>query len=249
MQDGPDVSGDDLVPIAIGVLAVGEVEVGVTSDVLQEKRDERGVICRGQFREYRSETIAVIGAHIGRHLHPGNGDNRGGILVADAVDDSLEIRPRMVWINPAKAIVGAQCKDEDVDGSAKKPRDPTYAAGRRVSAESCVHDPERPSKRVDSSLYESGVGPVFTDTTIPGCQAVTQNEDASGRRGVGSRFGATGGQEGRRQQQGVCKSDSCDVDSLVRMVGGVWENVLRSTSTVNFGWRSDVGIEQVDDIG
>ena len=94
LEHEPDVGGDDLVSSRIGVDAVGEVELGTATHALEQKRDQVSVVGSGEVGEDAAKRPGVVGAEVGGHLHAGQYDRDGGVDLADAIDDSLEVGPR-----------------------------------------------------------------------------------------------------------------------------------------------------------
>jgi len=94
------------------VNAVGLVEGIHAADPREEEGDEREVELTGHVRVHRSEAGGVVGAEVGRRLHPQEENGRGRILGARRLDDRPEVAPQRVGIESPEAVVGAGLEHE-----------------------------------------------------------------------------------------------------------------------------------------
>ena len=176
---------------------VALIERRLTADAIEEKGQESDLVFLGEGGVDGGEGPGVVLAHARGHHHAGDDDLGGGVAVAHAVDDGLEIFLGNGGIDAAEAIVAAEREQEDVDGLAEHPVDAAGATGGGFTAETGVHDPPadgrgagRGGQGVEFVLKEGGVGVgggAFE--TVAGGEAVAEADQ---------RFGdGLGGAEGR----------------------------------------------------
>ena len=180
--------------------AIGLVQLHVSSDIGEEKRDEDELVFFRERRIHGGEGPGVFLAVVGRHLHAGEDDFRGGMARMDAVDDALEIGLGHGRIDAAQAVGRAQREHEQVDGLAQDPLAAAQAAGRRLAAEAGVDDAPGQFRRGDFFLDERGVGLARgVIEPVAGRQAVAEEDD--GVRFVRADRNRRAG-EGEKENQG-----------------------------------------------
>lgn len=178
------------------------VQLRHCGDALEEEGDEGGVVRFGQLHEHPAKPFGVVGAQIGRRLHPGDDDRGVRVGGAGAVDDRLEVGARALEVVAAEGVVGAEGEDEDRDGLTEEPVDAAESAGRRLAAHAGVDHAERVPGLVDLPLDQRRVG-LLGGEAVAGGERVAEEED-DGSVGLGRCSGARGRRwSGGRMAAGV----------------------------------------------
>lgn len=120
---------------------VALIETGLAADTVEEKGQKGDLIFLGEGGVDGGEGPGVILAHARGHHHAGDDNLGGGVAVAHAVDDGLEVFLGNGGIDAAESVVAAEGEEEEVDGLAEHPVDAAGAAGSGFAAEAGVDDP------------------------------------------------------------------------------------------------------------
>lgn len=188
----PDGFGNDLLTFYVGMNAIALVEGRDAADVLQEERDKGCIVLFSEFGEEVAELCTVDVAHIGWDLHSGKDDLRGWIFFPDGVDDSLKVIAGTVEGDTAKAVVGAEFQDEDVDRLAEYPADAGQPSGTRFAAITGIDARIWEVKGIEAMADEGGKGLVGFEA-VAGGEAVSEKQNGFCVVGVGCGMGTIDG--------------------------------------------------------
>src|ERR1041385_7551829 len=95
--------------------AIPLIELGISADAFQEKRNQRRPILFGDRTEDSAERANVIFAGNIRKLHAGNDDRLIGLPSAHLIDDRLQIRPDLIDRHTAKSVIDSKLENENID--------------------------------------------------------------------------------------------------------------------------------------
>jgi hypothetical protein len=130
--------------------AVGAIQRGNQRDPVQEKRDERDLVLRGQPRIHPVKLERVLPPVRRRGFHPAQEDTNAPSL--RPLDDRRQVLLDGGNAHPAQAIVGAQRDDQDPDVVGEKRVEAAQPSGGRIAADSGVCDRPPQALAVDPAL-------------------------------------------------------------------------------------------------
>ena len=171
----PDGFGYDLFAGDIGMDSVTLVEAWDTTNVLEEKGDERQFVPAGKLWEEVAELSGIGVTHIGRYLHAGEDDLCGGVFHSDRVDDGLKVVAGTVEGDSAKPVVTTQLEDEDVYVLPEDPVDTGQAARGGLTADAGVDSLISKVKGIETPANEGGKS-LTSFETVACCEAVTKKK-------------------------------------------------------------------------
>ena len=183
LQNLPNGIRDEFVTGFGGVDLIRLIQVPLTTHVIEQERDESGLVLLRKFRIDRGEVPHIRFTHAGRHVHPRENDLGRRILRPDAIDDPLEIFARNGRFDSAKTIVGAEREDEDVNRLAEDPVDAAQTARGGFPAEAGVHHAIGQMGFLDlcCNARREGVGGRIVQS-VAGGEAVAKKNDGMRRR-------------------------------------------------------------------
>lgn len=188
MENFPDVLGEDLLTFGGGVDAVGLVEAFDAADVFEEERNEGGVVLLSDGGKNFGVFAGVGRAQGCGHHHAGDDELSAGVFGANAFEDGVEVGAGDGRFDAAKAVVGAEGEDEDIDALTENPVDAAKPAGGGFAAEAGVDDAVGKAGVGEFLFQERGVGfgERFVEA-VAGGEAVAEADDGFGLGGGGVR--------------------------------------------------------------
>ena len=93
------------------VNSVGEIQLWLSSNSLQKKRDEDSLMLLGKLGKDGSESVEIFASPVWWNEHSGNDQLDIGILSAGSRENLVEILTRGLEGDAAKCIVSAQCEN------------------------------------------------------------------------------------------------------------------------------------------
>ena len=203
-------------PSAVGWMPSGWFKRRNAGHAVEEERDQRHVVGRGQVPIYGAELAGVRLAEIRGRLHASQ--DHAHLPGLRLLDDLREIGAQVLRGQAAQPVVGAKRDDQHLHVAGHRPLEAPQAAGRRVAGNTGIHHLEVQPRRAQLSRQLRAGRPRPGERPNPAVrlsprQTMRRACDAGGTAGDAAGVTATAGAAGSAVGRSAHAATATAIDS------------------------------------